>query len=70
MPDPEVIDALVRAGGWTLFVTTIVVIAITGVRGVWVFGWIHKRVEERQTKIEAALEKMLDLIAPRKTPGA
>jgi hypothetical protein len=68
VPDAATIDLLVRAGGWTLFVFTIALIAITGIRGDWVFGWIYRRSEERNAKIEAAFEKLMDLLAPRKAP--
>lgn len=70
MPDPQLVDQLVRAGGWALFLTTVIVIAITGVRGDWVFGWIYRRSEERNERIEKAIAGILDWIAPRKGPGA
>lgn len=70
MPTPEQVDVLVRAGGWTLWVLTVLSIAEAGRRGVWVFGWIYRRSEERNERIEKAIERLLDLIAPRKGPGA
>lgn len=62
MPDPATIDTLVRAGGWTLFVFTIVVIGIGVLRQWWVPGWIYTRSEARNDRLEAALEKLTDSV--------
>lgn len=65
MPDPAAIDALVRAGGWTLFVTTIIAIGIGVLRRWWVPGWIYMRSERRLERVEAALDKLTDAVKAR-----
>jgi hypothetical protein len=42
MPDPAAIAALVDAGGWTLFVATVITIAIAVQRKWLVPGWIYQ----------------------------
>ena len=60
MIDLSVLKDLVEAGGWTLFVVTIALIGAGAIRGWWVPGWIYRRSEERNAKIEAALVQVTD----------
>ena len=66
MPSPEAVEALVRAGGWTLFVFTIALIGIGAVREWWVPGWIYRRSEARNERIEAALLKLTEAVRRRR----
>jgi len=62
VPDPQLVDGLVRAGGWTLFVFTIALIGIGAVRGWWVPGWIYTSQQKRLESIDAALVALTDAV--------
>lgn len=58
MPDLAVIKSLIEAGGWTLFVLTVIVIAI-GVRlKWWVPGWIYLDERARSDRLEGAMDRL------------
>ena len=65
MPSPEAVEALVRAGGWTLFVFTVALIGAGAIRGWWVPGWIYSKAESRLDKIEVALDKLTEAVRRR-----
>lgn len=68
----ELVDlakALVAAGPVTALVVLVIAIFVTGVRGDWVFGWIYRKAEERSAKTETAIDKLLDILAPRRGSG-
>jgi hypothetical protein len=53
--DPGQIAALVDAGGWTLFVATVIVIAVAVQRQILVPGWIYRREYERNVELRKSL---------------
>lgn len=58
MLDPAAIDALVRAGGWTLFVMAVALIGVGVLRKWWVPGWMYHDERARSDRIETALERL------------
>lgn len=63
--DPNAVKGLVDAGGWTLFVMLCALLGAGFVRGWIVPGWMYRRSEERQDKIEAALVKLTEAVRRR-----
>ena len=64
MPDfPAIGKALSDLGGWTAFLTLVVVIAVTGAKRVWVWGWMFDRLEKRADTSDTQAERNADSLA-------
>lgn len=61
---PEVAKTIYEGGGWVALIFLVGVIAVTGIRKVWVFGWIYEKSEARSDRLEAALDKLTTAVEP------
>jgi len=59
--DPLVVGrAILDAGGWAAFLGLGALIAFTGARRGWVFGWMWERLEKRAETAETQAERNAD----------
>lgn len=52
--------AISDVGGWAAFLALVALIAITGARRIWVWGWMYDRAEKRADTSDTQAERNAD----------
>lgn len=49
--------AVSDVGGWAAFLALVALVAVTGLKGKWVFGWMYDRAEARGEKSDIQVDR-------------